>query len=50
MDVCSLYGDFFSESVDELQKLLNSFYVYSADWNLIVTVEKTKVVTFRNGG
>ena len=48
-----MYADdmvIFSESVDELQKMLDTLHVYSTDWDLTVKVEKTKVVIFRNGG
>ena len=38
----------FSDSVDELQKMLDTLYVYFTYWDLTVNVEKTKVVIFRN--
>ena len=39
-----MYADdmvIFSESVDELQKMLDTLYVYSTDWDLTVNVEKS---------
>lgn len=40
----------FSESIDELQSMLNTLQLYTSEWNLDVNVSKTKVVIFRNGG
>ena len=31
-------------------KILDTLYVYSTDWDLTVNFEKTKGVIFRNGG
>ena len=47
-----MYADdvIFSESVDELKKMLDTLYVYSTDWDLTVNVEKTKAAIFPNGG
>ena len=40
----------FSETPEGLQKSLDIFENYCQKWNLIVNVEKTKVVVFRKGG
>ena len=48
-----MYADdmiLFSESVDELQKMLNMLSIYSDKWSLSVNVFKTKTMVFRKGG
>jgi hypothetical protein len=48
-----LYADdtvIFSESVEGLQKMLDTLKSYSEHWKLEVNVSKTKMVVFRNGG
>ena len=47
-----MYADdmvIFAESAEELQAKLNTLYSYTTKWNLIVNIEKTKIVIFRNG-
>mgnify|MGYP003692219905 FL=1 len=48
-----LYADdtvIFSESVAGLQKMLDTLNLYADKWKLEVSVSKTKMVVFRNGG
>ena len=48
-----MYADdmvLFSESISELQNMLNTLQNYTTEWSLDVNVQKTKVVVFRNGG
>ena len=40
----------FSESISELQNMLNTIQNYTTEWSLDVNVQKTKIVVFRNGG
>ena len=40
----------FSESISELQNMLNTIQNYTTEWSLDVIVQKTKFVVFRNGG
>ena len=40
----------FSESISELQNVLNTIQNYTTEWSLDVNVQKTKIVVFRNGG
>lgn len=48
-----LYADdmvIFSESIHELQEMLNTLSAYTSTWDLAVNVTKTQIVIFRNGG
>ena len=40
----------FVETVDGLQKMLDTLYTYSTRWNIDVNIDTTKLVVFRNGG
>ena len=39
-----------AESTQNLQKMLNTLYNFCNEWILEVNVQKTKIVSFRNGG
>lgn len=40
----------FSESIHEIQEMLNTLYAFTSTWDLAVNVTKTKLVIFINGG
>ena len=39
-----------AEKPEGLQKMINSLFNYTQNWNLTVNTNKTKIVVFRNGG
>ena len=39
-----------AEKLEGLQKMINSLFNYTQNWNLTVNTNKTKIVVFRNGG
>ena len=48
-----MYADdmvIFNSTIEGLQSMLNILYDYTEKWSLIVNVEKTKIIVFRNGG
>ena len=48
-----MYADnlvLFSETVQDLQHMLDSLLEYSVEWGMEVNINKTKVMVFRNGG
>ena len=38
-----------SESIEGLQKMLNTLSNYTKEWDLNVNLQKTKIIIFRNG-
>ena len=48
-----MYADdtvLFSESVSELQSMLDTLFLYTTKWNLTVNINKSKIMAFRKGG
>lgn len=48
-----MYADdmvLFSESIEDLQQLLDTLYMYNTKWDLVLNIDKTKFVVFRNSG
>ena len=53
LHLCLMYADdtmLFSESVSELQSMLDTLFLYTTKWNLIVNINKSKIMVFRKGG
>lgn len=48
-----MYADdmvLFSESIEDLQQLLDTLYMYNTKWDLVLNIDKTKFVVFGNSG
>ena len=39
----------FSESVSELQSLLDTLFIYTTKWNFTANINKSKIMVFRKG-